>query len=73
MRHRTTDPACRYHRPIRGLFARWRDRRSRGRQCDACRTEIARSYLAAAIENATHLSRGERAALIARFATPRRL
>lgn len=34
--HVTTDPACCYHRPIRGLFARWRDRRARGRSCITC-------------------------------------
>lgn len=45
--HVTTDPACQYHRPIRGLFARWRDRRARGRACLECRTVT----IAAAIDD----------------------
>lgn len=35
--HRRTDPACSEYRPVRGPFARWRDRRSRGKSCQTCR------------------------------------
>jgi hypothetical protein len=34
--HRTTDPACRYHRPPRSRLARWRFERNRGRPCPRC-------------------------------------
>lgn len=34
--HRTTDPACMFHRAPRGWWSRWRYERARGRPCLAC-------------------------------------